>query len=242
MGEKALGNGKIDITSIPENTVYSFTKTSTGNIGAIENIKINLILTSGKLPQTQGIRKENIVDGLKVTINGGREENIEGQSYTKNPNYDILLDSSTGNLQIKKKRKGDKLTDKVKIVYLYKNIELGEFTLEITNKNSSSFEIIGDDIIDFGEIVQGENSRIQSKIIIKNLDSRKIVKVTLNDAKPPKMVMKKDASISFPVEGTVSLLKQGVEVPIEVDVTAKPKVDSPVGEYTGDLDLYIYIE
>ncbi|MGL5460875.1 MAG: hypothetical protein ACRDBY_14760, partial [Cetobacterium sp.] len=238
--EEYLGEGSIDLTKFIINKTYTFLKSKVGEISATEDSAIKLSLISGKLPQPQGYTSQNIVDNLKVSINGGSEEIINGQSFISNPKYDIILNPTTGDFQIKKKQNGGTYTDNVTIKYFYKDIELGLFTLNISN--SSSFEIVGDDIINFGTLVQGHENKIEGNIIIKNLNSRKIVNVILNDKEPIKVLKKTDRSIELPVVGDVSLLKKDTEVPIKVNLTASPQINQPVGDYEGELNLYIYIE
>lgn len=233
----------INITNAKLNKSYIFDKNllpgehkSSDNLVTI-NIQNN---NSGQLPKTSGVKKANIVTDL-IVERGGIETNISGTTYmSPQKKYSISLNPQ-GNIEvIKLKEVSEKIEDILKIKYLYKGIQLGMFTLEISNR-SSFFEIIGDDIIDFGSI-QGQNTKIEGNMTIKNLDSKKILNVKLNNKKPIKILKKDDNSVELPVVGDVSLVKKGAEVPIKVNLIASPRVDQPVGDYEGELELYIYIE
>lgn len=232
------GKGKINLSDVKDTVqVFSFSKDLAAGDITSNGVKLSL---TGKLPQTQGYTSQNIVDSINVILNGGTATKVKGKVY-ENDKYKIQLNSSTGALEITKKSLDISYTDTLELAYMYKDVKLGEFILEIVNRNFS-FEIIGDDIIDFGKIIQGKESKIEGNIIVRNLDSKKILKAVLNDKKPIKVLKKTDSSVELPVVGDVSILKKDIEVPIKINLTASPQINQPVGDYEGELNLYIYIK
>lgn len=233
-----LGGGRIDLSNIKTiGAVHSFSKNL--KPGIYKNSGAELNLFSGNLPQTQGYKKENIVDNLEIIVNGGIPFNVAGNSY-ENENYRITLNKDNGDFEVEKLNIDNLYDDNISISYNYKDIKLGEFNLNIKNQGIF-FEIIGDDSINFGEIIQGKDSEIDGKIIVKNLNSKRIVKVEENTNRLLKM-KKKGSSILLNVYRTITLLRKETEAPIEIRMTAKPKPDQYVGEYEGELNLFIYIE
>ncbi|MHA4990486.1 hypothetical protein [Cetobacterium somerae] len=233
----ASGVGIIDLSKIKTiGAVHSFSKKL--KPGKYTNNGAELSITRN-LPQTQGYKKENIVNNLDIIVNGGAPLNVVGNSY-ENDNYRITLNKDSGDLEVEKLNIDNLYNDTIDITYKYQDIKLGDFRLIVKNEGIF-FEIIGDDSINFGEIIQGKDSEIDGKIIVKNLNSKRIVKVEQNANRLLKM-KKKGTGILLTVWKTITLLREETEAPIEIRMTAKPKPDQYVGEYEGELNLFIYIE
>lgn len=233
----ASGGGGIDLSKIKTiGAVHSFSKKLKPGKYTSNGAELSI---TGNLPQTQGYKKENIVNNLDIIVNGGAPLNVVGNSY-ENDNYRITLNKDSGDLEVEKLNIDNLYNDTIDITYKYQDIKLGDFRLNVKNEGIF-FEIIGDDSINFGEIIQGKDSEIDGKIIVKNLNSKRIVKVEENTNRRLKM-KKKDSSILLNVYETITLLRKETEAPIEIRMTAKPKPDQSVGEYEGELNLYIYIE
>lgn len=236
----ASGGGRIDLSNIKTiGAVHSFSKNL--KPGIYKNSGAELNLFSGNLPQTQGYKKENIVDNLEIIVNGGIPFNVAGNSY-ENKNYRITLNKDNGDFEVEKLNIDNLYDDNISISYNYKDIKLGEFKLNIKNQGIF-FEIIGDESINFGEIIQGKDSVIDGKIIVKNLNSKKIVNVEENMNNILfNMTHKNSSSVKLRVYKTITLEKKGTEVPINIKLIASPKEDQYIGEYKGELNLFIYIE
>lgn len=235
------GSGRVDLSNIKATgTVHSFSKNL--KPGTHKSNGAELVLhRGGTLPQTQGYKKENIVDNLDITVNGGTTFNIVGNSY-ENENYRITLNKDDGDFEVEKLNIDNLYDDTIDISYKYKDIKLGEFNLNIKNEGLF-FEIIGDDSINFGNIIQGKDSVIDGKVVIKNLNSKKIVHVEENANKRLfNMTHKSSSALKLRVYKTITLEKKGTEVPINIELIASPKEDQYLGDYEGVLNLHIYIE
>ncbi|MGL5725164.1 hypothetical protein [Cetobacterium sp.] len=228
------GDAKINLSKLKLEKKYTFMKNSAiGEVSSAEDSNIKLNLLDGKLPQTKGISNENIVTSLKVIRNGVLESD-SGIIY-ENENYRLEFDV-TGNLIITKKSIRE-YEDILEIEYMYKDIKLGQFRLNISGK--SALSIVGDDTIDFGSIIQGKKSKIDGNIKIKS-DS-KIITVEINTSS------KKELSHNVTGEkllysASINSYKQGFEIPIGIIMELDPSDNQEIGTYTGELNLVVTIE
>ncbi len=247
LGESAAeAVGTLDLSNITLEWTGWNTSGGTGDISSTHGTRSVMKLTSGKLFNWKSAISptgKHIVTKLKVT-NRGIEDIITASDIdkklitTKFSKNRIGID---GNGFFIHKDKESSTPEVYEIEIYNKDILLGKLTLTIKNADVA-FEILGDDIIDFGVLIQGQNKTIDGNLIIKNLNSRKILNVELNGNKPIKILKKGDSSIELPIVGSVSLLKRDIEVPIKVNLTATPEINQPIGDYEGEINLYIYIE
>lgn len=133
------GDASIELSNMEINKTYTFNKNS--NLGIIspneDTVKAYGILNSGKLPQTQGYLEANIVTQMKITLNNGTPQMINGKIY-ENDKYRISFDNPNGDLQIIKLKEDLTYTDEVIINYMTGNeaggrLSLGEVKLELDN-------------------------------------------------------------------------------------------------------------
>lgn len=136
----ATGTGTINIGTLPLNKSVSFDKNLNSGIISSKDGIASMVL-SGKLPQTQGYKKENIVTKLKVTSDGDPIE-VSGNSY-EDENYIVGLDEINGNLTFTKKKVFENPTIKIiKLEYFYKDIKLGEFMVNLKSTVNNLGEAI----------------------------------------------------------------------------------------------------
>lgn len=133
------GSGKANITKLPDNVSYVFpysntsynneTVKSSGEF-ALENVK-------GYLPQPSGINKNNILNKLKVTING-KSETINGTTF-ENDKY-LFSINDAGDLIFKKKNSAILYEDNITLEYLYNSMTLGTLNFELYNFPAEKIE------------------------------------------------------------------------------------------------------
>ena len=143
------GEGNLNLNSSTIGKIYTFSKSEKEY--SDENFESNGILTlehiKGFIPQTYGLGKTNIIDSMKVIINGAQEKIISGNHY-ENANYSINLNSN-GEMELIKKKFGI-YNDTIQLKYLYKDISIGTFTFHITNlyTGNCNLEIVPNKITD----------------------------------------------------------------------------------------------
>ncbi|MHA4990813.1 hypothetical protein [Cetobacterium somerae] len=242
--DPAEGVGTLDLTSLPFTYTGWNTTGGTGEISSTHGAPSKMNLTTGKLFNWKSAVNStggHIVTRLKV-INKGREETVNTTNLNGTleinafPKNDIGINS--GGFYIRKKTY-DSTPETYEIEIYNKEIFLGKLNLTITN-HEPSFEIIGDDIIDFGAIIQGKSQTLDSNIVIKSLSSDKIIDIKLE--KDIKIFKKSDSNTLLPTMGDLSIQKIGEESHIKTHLTINPTENQPIGDYEGEIILYIYIE
>ncbi|MHA4990811.1 hypothetical protein [Cetobacterium somerae] len=242
--DSAKGVGRIDLTSLPFTYTGWNTTGGTGEISSTHGAPSKMNLRSGKLFNWKSAvnpGRGHIVTELRVR-NKGREETVNTTNLNGTleinafPKNDIGINS--GGFYIRKKTY-DSTPETYEIEIYYKLVLLGRLDLTITNSRPP-FEIIGDDVIDFGAIIQGKSQTLDSNIVIKNLSLDKIIDIKLE--KDIKIFKKSDPNTLLPTMGDLSIQKIGEESHIKTHLTINPTENQPIGDYEGEIILYIYIE
>lgn len=201
-------------------------------------VKMNII--TGKLFDIKGINGYSIADKLIVQITGGLEETVTGAvntpiSYTGTDNsFTIYPD---GKLRITKNSDN---TDEIhyKLIPCYKDIVLGE--LNITIKNKQPITIEGGDILDFGDVVQGDQAIATSILKVKDLPGGNSIKITTETN--IEMTHTKVEGKKIPVTLETGLIKKDSTTEIGLRGTINTKLDDSAGQYEGITNLLIIIE
>ncbi|MGL4653035.1 hypothetical protein, partial [Cetobacterium sp.] len=228
------GKAELNLTNLDRNKNYTFMKNSViGEVESKEDSKIKLNLLEGKLPQTQGYYNKNILTSIRVSKNGTLISD-SGLSFD-DENYSLEFDAD-GNLIVRKKSIKD-YSDNLEIDYMYKNVKLGSLSLKL--ENSVEIEIVGDDVIDFGQIFQGKKSKIDGKIQIKS--ASKIVTVEI-DENYVKELVHVGTNEKLPYTARVNLYNQGFEIPVGIEMELEPSDSQELGTYTGEFNLIVTIE
>ncbi|MGL6113840.1 MAG: hypothetical protein ACRC1R_02275, partial [Cetobacterium sp.] len=143
------GEGILNLKNATPTIIYTFPKDEKEYSGETipSSGTLSLEKIKGFLPHTYGLGKNNIIDSMKVSINGGNEKTISGTLY-ENENYSINLNSN-GQMEIKKKTKHI-FRDNLILKYFYKNVLIGTFSFDITNFyiGNCNFEIIPNKLVD----------------------------------------------------------------------------------------------
>lgn len=213
----------------------------TGSISSTDGDgNITMELSSGKLfnwnSATSGSR---IVTKLKVTDSTGKVEELTSGDLRTTTFVKNTLGINNNGFYI---HKNDESTapETYKIEIYYQDILLGKLELTVTNKQA--FEIVGGDVINLGKIIQGDSRKMDGSLRIKNLNSKKILSVELNDKKPIKVMHVTNKDVELPITGEVHTSGQGIEVPVLISLTANAAENQLIGDYEGELNLYITIE
>ncbi|MGL5123365.1 MAG: hypothetical protein ACRC6K_04285 [Fusobacteriaceae bacterium] len=232
-----VGTAVINLSLMRKDIVYSFDKTvsAIGKISSREDGEIKLDLKSGKLPQTHGNKSSNIVTSMKI-ITDGSEETVVG--FYENDNYKIELKATTGDLEITKKTT-DVYSDDLVIEYYHQDVKLGALALDI--KNNKEVTIVGEDVINFGQIIQGEESVIDSQMKIRS--SNKIVTVEI-DKDPKRRQEIKHVVSGAELSYTANIINysSGYETAVGMEIKLNPTLEQEIGNYTGELSLIVTFE
>lgn len=238
-GEDAqIASATLNLGNIAKGEFGEWSPNATGE-AVSGKVRLN-ISPGGKLFDIKGINGYSVADKLIVQITGGLEETVTGAvntpiSYTGTDNsFTIYPD---GKLRITKNSDN---TDEIhyKLIPCYKDIVLGE--LNITIKNKQPITIEGGDILDFGDVVQGDQAIATSILKVKDLPGGNSIKITTETN--IEMTHTKIEGKKIPVTLETGLIKKDSTTEIGLRGTINTKLDDSAGQYEGITNLLIIIE
>lgn len=236
--EVQIASATLDLASL---TKGEFGEWSSNATGEISGGKVKMIITPGeKLFNVKGINGYSIADRVEIITNNGPIENISGTVNTPisyNGQHNSFTIYPDGKLRI---IKNSDSTDEInyKIIPYYKDIVLGELNIAIKNKQPITIE--GGDILDFGDIVQGDQSIATSILKIKDLPNGNTVKITIENN--IEMNHTTINSMKIPVVLETGLIKKGTTTEIGLRGTINTKLENNAGEYEGATNIIITIQ
>lgn len=277
-GEYYTGSGKLNILNTNKNDEYNFGLELVDNNIASNDTKVSITSATGKPVNTLGVvegTKDKVVaNRIQVTF-----KDKDGNELAKKLNNSTELSVSYGGLTIGITTTGDtnkgglSLTrtqekaeainiKKVFIEYFYDAtpedetintnntngdaIKLGEFTLEI---EKPEFEIIGNNILDFGTMIKGYPTTVSNYFKIKNPSNKQVEFSVAQDGIMTfegKHLNNENHNITnIPKEEQLEVKNISVrkfnDYIFHLIATADPKENNKEGDYEGEIQVTVTI-
>lgn len=268
------GSGKLNILNTNKNDEYNFGLELVDNNIASNDTKVSITSATGKPVNTLGV-----VEGTKDKIVANRIQvtfkDKDGNELAKKLNNSTELSVSYGGLTIgitttgnnkgglSLTRTQEKAEDinikKVFIEYFYDAtpedetintngdaIKLGEFTLTI---EKPEFEIIGNNILDFGTMIKGYPTTVSNYFKIKNLSNKQVEFSVAQDGIMTfegKHLNNENHNITnIPKEEQLEVKNISVrkfnDYIFHLIATADPKENNKEGDYKGEIQVIVTI-